>query len=404
VTREEMRTATALFARAAELLPEHDPLRIRLLTRQGEALNWIAEWAAATTVLQEAIEGARAVGDPRLEWDARIEHSFAWRMTAHQTWLRHARSEAEQAIKVCDALGHDEGLAKAWRLLGFLHGDRGHHRRADEALERALAFARRSQDKRMERLMLGTLAQIAVSGPTSVDDAIHLVEGHRDEARTRRYPQWEAECDERLAVLWAMRGGFVEARDMLARARALREDLGVGGGFVSSAVVEKLAGDLAAAERAYRSALSFLEEHGNVGAQATVAAELAYVLQMQSRDEEALQLTEQSDEEAATEDVEAQVLWRRARARVLCHRGAVDEAQRLAREAVELVRPTDDVVLHADALVDLAAVLRLAGCADDALGALEQALPLYDQKGSLVMAEHARDLLGEIRTSVSIAP
>lgn len=40
---------------------------------------------------------------------------------------------------------------------------------------------------------------------------------------------WEANCDELLAVLWAMRGQFVKARAMLAEGRALREDLGVRG-------------------------------------------------------------------------------------------------------------------------------------------------------------------------------
>jgi hypothetical protein len=50
---------------------------------------------------------------------------------------------------------------------------------------------------------------------------------------------------------------------------------------------------------------------------------------------------------------------------------------------------------HGDALKDLAGIHRLAGRADDARSALEQALQLYEQKGNLVSAGKARALLEE---------
>jgi tetratricopeptide (TPR) repeat protein len=206
----------------------------------------------------------------------------------------------------------------------------GHYLAAEQALERALALARRAQDKRMERLILGASAQIAVSGPMPVEDAIRLIEGHLELARKRGYSQWEAECDERLAVLWVMRCQLAKARAMLAEGTALRENLALPRAFVSRATVEKLAGDPAAAEHAYRAALRFFEKQGNLAFVATIAAEVAYVLHTQGRDEEALQLTKESENEAASHDAEAQTLWRRARARVLAGRGALDEAQRLS--------------------------------------------------------------------------
>jgi tetratricopeptide (TPR) repeat protein len=401
VAREDMRAAAALSARAADLLPQRDPLRFRLLARQGEALDWVAEGASATAVLEAAIDGARAAGDPRLEWNARIERCFAWRLTDPQAWASHARREAERAIEACTSLGHEDGLVKAWRLLAIVERDRGQHRAAELALERALAFANRLRDKRMERAVLGVLAQVAVFGPTPVADAIRLVEDHLKLARTRGYFQWQAECNERLAVLWAMRRQFGKARALLAEGSTLRENLGVPGGLVSTALVERLAGDPAAAGHAYRLALEFFEEQGNVGFVPTIAAELAHVLHVQGRDEEALQLAEQSRKEAVSDDVEAQTLWRRARAKVVANRGAPDEAECLAREAERLASATDDVLLRADALVDLAAVLRLAGRADAAIAALEPALALYEQKGNLASGEYARDLLGEIDTSLS---
>jgi len=49
---------------------------------------------------------------------------------------------------------------------------------------------------------------------------------------------------------------------------------------------------------------------------------------------------------------------------------------------------------HADALLDLAEVLALAG--EDAQSALEGALALYEGKGNLVMAERTRASLEEL--------
>jgi DNA-binding SARP family transcriptional activator/tetratricopeptide (TPR) repeat protein len=396
VVGEDMRAAAALFARAADLLPRHEPPRPQLLAALGEALGWVAEAAQASAVLEEAIEGARAVGDARLEWSARLEQSFARRQTDAQAWADRTRREVEQAIEECERLEHDEGLMKAWRLLGILERDCGHHAAGEQALKHALAYASRHEDARMERLILGVLAQIAVSGPTPTVDAIRLVEGQLEFARTRGYPQWEAECNERLAVLWAMRHEFDKAWRMLADSRALRESrLGWESGIElrSRAHVATLAGDLAAAEPAYRAAQRSFAGRGNVWMAAAVAVELAHILVAQSRDPEALRITEQSVNELPAWDVAGQTLWRQARAKVLANSGALDEAERLARDAVELASTTDDLLLNANALVDLADVLRLAGDEDGAIHALERALLLYERKGNIVGAERARDSL-----------
>ena len=51
---------------------------------------------------------------------------------------------------------------------------------------------------------------------------------------------------------------------------------------------------------------------------------------------------------------------------------------------------------HADALLDLAEVLTLAG--KDGHAELEQALELYERKGNLVMAERTRSRLAALAT------
>jgi Flp pilus assembly protein TadD len=81
---------------------------------------------------------------------------------------------------------------------------------------------------------------------------------------------------------------------------------------------------------------------------------------------------------------------------VLARRGSIQEAERLAREAVRLVEQTDWLQGHADALMDLAEVLRLAGRSQNAAESLRQALQLYDHKGNLVLAAKARNGLREL--------
>lgn len=56
--------------------------------------------------------------------------------------------------------------------------------------------------------------------------------------------------------------------------------------------------------------------------------------------------------------------------------------------------------LHGDALMDLAEVLRLAGRPSEATPLVRRALDLYTQKGHLVSADKARQLLLELEKLV----
>ena len=124
---------------------------------------------------------------------------------------------------------------------------------------------------------------------------------------------------------------------------------------------------------------------------------LARVLLELGRDDEAEQWLERGREMAPSEEPLPQILWRQARGKVLARRGELEEGERLAREAVALAEETDMLNAHADALIDLAEVLTLAG--QDALAELDRALALYERKGNLVMAERTRSRLAELTAS-----
>jgi tetratricopeptide (TPR) repeat protein len=398
VAGEDMRAAAALFARAEALIARADRLRPELLTHLGEALaapGWSAELARADAVLAEAIEAARGFGAPQTEWKARVERSFVRRQIHPAAWMKHARREAEEAIDVCQKQGYLRELGQAWRLLGTLENDLGHARAGEEALEHALTYARRTRDEQAERRILVDLGFIAVYGPTSTANAIRLLEKSLELALARGRRHWQAITQESVAILWAMRAEFVRARRFLADARMLRDDLGLSdaGSAVATAVVEKLAGEMAAAEAAYRSALRLYGEQGNLGFESTLAAELAAVLAERGRDDEALRLTELAERNAAADDVHAQTRWRGVRGRVLAGRGLLEDALGLARDATQIASATDWLPLHADSLLDLGIVLRLGGRSDEAISQIERALQLYERKGNVVGAAHCAALL-----------
>jgi hypothetical protein len=64
--------------------------------------------------------------------------------------------------------------------------------------------------------------------------------------------------------------------------------------------------------------------------------------------------------------------------------GALVEAERQARNAVEYFATTDFITFHADSVMILGDVLRAAGRTSEAEAEYGQALDLYRQKGSLV--------------------
>jgi hypothetical protein len=206
-----------------------------------------------------------------------------------------------------------------------------------------------------------------------------------------------------LAGLHAMEGRFARAWEYVERDRSILRELGLRVVVSASAeiggLVGLLAGDPARAEAELRWGYELLEEMGDRSGLATVAAVLADAVLAQGRDEEALRFSEQSEDAAAPEDLSAQVQWRSARAKVLARAGKTEQGESLAREAVRLAAQTDFLVLHGDALVDLAEVVGLAERGRERLPLLEEAVRLYEQKGNVVAAERARSRISAERGS-----
>ena len=204
------------------------------------------------------------------------------------------------------------------------------------------------------------------------------------------------------ALLGAMEGEFELARRLAEESREILEELGleayiVGTFHRTAANIEWLAGDVARVEQVLSRACEALERMKDWGHYASTAPMLADVLLAQGRPDEAEPLLEAALPRIIPDDIDAQILWRRAQAKLVALRGEPREAERLAAEAVELAARTDCLELHGLALNDLAEVLAAAGRDDEAVDALERAHSLFERKGNVVMEERTRARLAEAR-------
>ena len=395
--REDLPSAAGLLGRATELLDPGDRRRLELLPELIETLREAVELERASAYVHEAIEGAVAAGDVRVEMRARVEGAYLRLMTDRKGAVDNALDAAERALVTFEGLGDPLGLAKACQLKALALRLRGRQSERRVVLEEGIAHARRAGDVRIEAALRDVLGGVFNSGPASAEEIIEYARENLEITRPIGSRSNQADAlAHGFGRPYAMLGRFDEARAFVAQARAIAEDLGLvwnTAGLASAAgFVELLAGDPVAAERELRAGLDVLERAGMTGSYFGHALrdELAQALYEQGRYGEAKELSEASERSAPADDVQAQVQWRSVRAKVTAREGRLDAAEAIAREALVLVQETELVLVHANAVRDLAEVLTLAGRPDEAFQCLEEAERLYERKGDRVSASRAR--------------
>ena len=397
--RADSPAAVNLLERAGALLPPDDRRRLSLLPLLGRALTESGELERADSVLSEAVERGRAAGEDLVAADASVALGYLRAHTVPEMSDAEVAQELEGVIVVLKELDDKAGLARALGLAGMLRHWQGEAASAIEDLEQATSHARQAGDRIQEAAILHYVLMAILWGPTSVDEALERVEEIREGVQANR--RLEISLLRTRGQLEAMQGRFDAARDLIAQATTLAEELGLefmlaGGVAHQAGYVELLAGDAAAAERALRPACEALERMGDWGHLATLAPKLADALYIQSGDdEEALRLTELAERSSTAGVADEDIGWRRVRAKLLARRGELEEAERLAREATARAALTDLLDDHAQALADLAEVLRLGGRPEESAMALDEAIHLHEQKGNFVAAETLRVLRSE---------
>ena len=382
--RDDMPAARTLLERAVGLagLGAARPEALRELATARWATGDV-DGAAAT--VEEAITTAVELGDARQEWYARLERA------ARRRQLHLGDDDlgvvATEAIRVLGALGDHVGLARAWRRLALLCYSSYRFAEAAQDAERAIDHARQAGDEAEAARTVDVYCSSLLYGPEPAASATQRCTELLSAAPGRIA---EAAVASALAGLTAMQGSFPEARAHAARAAAIYEDLGLrllrAGLSEVIAGVETLAGDVRAAERELRASRAIFVEAGAAPLAALHAAFLAQVVLDQGRIEEAEALLSAGQGVIDETDLGGFVSVRLASARLAAGRGRSDVGLRLAEEAVQALRPTDAIVLLAEALAVRSSIAR-----EEPVEALE----LYALKGNIAAAARARLLVSE---------
>jgi DNA-binding SARP family transcriptional activator len=382
-----------LLTRSTSLLPIGDASRAELLCELGIARGYAGEIEAGADTLKQAIE----TGSGPVELRARIELANARLFSDPESRASDLLDLAVKAIPVFEEVEDDRALGRTWRHVGYVRGGmQSRHEEWRRASEQALVHYLRSGWSPS-----GCLVGLAASlyyGPVPATEAI---------ARCNELLEPANERVSRAHVLVFL-GGLVslnsridEGRGLVDEASVIYEELGESYARANNAWrilghIEGLAGNFAAAEAIFRDCCAVFEQARDQAALSSLSSELAQSLYAQDRLTEAREAARVAEESAPRDDVPAQFAWRAVKAKLLARAGSSSDARSLALEAVGLSDSTDSPCQRADVLLDLAEVSRLSDQPDDAAGAVERAVRLFDTKGDVVSAERARSLLDEI--------
>ncbi len=387
--RGDVAAAVNLISRAVPLLPADDPSRVGLVpnVRVVQGLSGDLSWA--DRVLTEAVAAAVASGDGQLEAHALVQRGLLRLFTQPDVAAQELIDVAEHAISVFEEFGDELGLARAWRLVAQAHYLARRDGPSAEASERALEHGRRAGDLLELREIVEWFCVATMLGPMPAPEVAARSEALLADAR--RDPILEPTVLGVLANARAMQGRIEEAEELVACWRLAVDALGdsiwlfaIHLGFIW------LADDPVAAERELRPGYEALKRIGEKSHFSSVAGLLARAVCAQGRFDEPDRISRESEEAARPNDIHSHILWRTTRALVLAHRGELEAAERLAREAVAFAAESDFVDSHGDALLELAAIMRFSGREQEAAEALREAERLYERKGNLVSAARAR--------------
>jgi len=364
--RRDVSAAVSLLRRGLSLMASDEAGRPHIAWRLGRALYETGELAAAERVFEEGIQEATRAGDEASLWRLRIEQSSVLFWSAPASHDTHEVEDlADAAASALERLGDLAGVARALRLKGDALGRRGRELQAAEVAARAQELAVAAGDE----LETSHLGYVIVHGPVPADRCVEIIEA--DVARVRR-PSPDAIA--MLGFALAMTGRAEASRSRFEEALARARELGAEWSIVSiqmywgSAML--MLDDAAGADEHLRVAVDSLRAMGERSMRSTAAALLAEALYRQGRYAESMAATLESEETTAADDLASQMAWRGVRAKLLAGQADLPGAILLAEEAIAFADKTDFVNMAADAHLDCAIVLQMAG---DEIGAEAQA-------------------------------
>ncbi len=391
--RSDAPAAMNLIVRAVALLESDDPLRVDLIPSVRAVQGWTTELEWAETALDEAI----AVGDRRLTAHARVQQGLLRLFTATAVEPKGLIETAEETIRVFEEFDDDLGLARAWRLIAQAQYLARRAGPSTEASQRALDHARRAGDRFEQREIVEWLAVTLALGPTPAPEAARACERLLDELPDDSVLEAVV-----LGSLWYLRAIQEQPDVALTLSERARRKVDEARGeliWLFPAALAWLAlfrSDPSAAEQELRPVYDQLRNIGEKSHFSSCAMVLAQAVYMQGRYDEAELLTREAEQASRPNDVHSQIIWRATMGKVLAQRNEFEAAEQLARQAVAFAEQSDFLHSHADARLDLAEVLRLAGRREEAAEEIRTAVALLELKGNTLGAGQARVLLEEL--------
>jgi class 3 adenylate cyclase/tetratricopeptide (TPR) repeat protein len=385
LARVDIHAAITLLSRATSLMQPGDPNRVEVLVDLSEVLTEGGQVDRARETLREAADEAEKLSDERLAAHVLMGE---WYIRANEGGdVEGAEPDGLRAEEIFGKYRDKRGLARSWALVGSARWWTGRAGASEEALEQARQYARAAGDPRIEADSLLILSAVLSQGPRPVDEAAKRAEAVLEQYSGDR--TIEAYMSHALGHLRAWQGRFDEARRLSRRYRDILRDNGQEANWADSsecaADVELMAGNIDEAVRLMIEGQNRYEELGITDA--TILPFLAYALYLANRWEEA-------EDPAVRAIAGGQPLWKMLAqsvlARIRARQGRAEEAEELARQAVESARRTDYLVFQGRTAMGMAEVLEILGREGEAMPYREEAVRVFEQKGATVWADLAR--------------
>ncbi len=345
----------------------------------------------AAAMCEDAAERARAEGDEPREALARVGAELHRLFAVKEPDVDRFEVLALDALRRLEEIGDHSGLSQVWIAVGYgVSNSRGRMADWADAARQTIRHARAAGRWWTDEY---GLTSALIAGPVPADDALRELD---EVVPGLSHPLYLL----KRALLLAMLAQFDEARKMADTSSQRLAEFGTQRGSVWLADIAAVAGDYERASQYGRQAVNAFHEQGHLAFEASYGGRLARWLCILARFDEAERLAQTARSVSAQE---AAWLWRQVQARVHAHRGEHTEAERLAREAIEIVEQTDMLNMHGDAYWDLGEVLASSGRGGEAAAALEQALDRYERKRNLAMVAQLTPKLEEFRGAAGTA-
>ena len=394
--RGDSSATVGLLTRATDLMLTEDPRRLMAELELATALGEQGELDQALERIAEIAAVARERSNVRVAERARLVALEFETQTAPQRRITDALEEARDALTALERIGDAEGEVLALRLIGSLTGWLGNSAEAAIVWRRALERAGPGSSRSLNDV-LGWMVLGAWWGRMTVTDVIRLA----DEAlATGSSKRLEAYAGVVAGCAMGVGGRLEEGRERIAAGRALLRDLG---DLISWGGIAVIDGELELAARAPQRAYDALAGGAAVLQARSETGYLATVIGLQANaalelglHDEAVQLARDAIAIASPDDFDPHARGMFVLALIAARQEDFAEANRLLAAAAAQVEPTDAMVLHYDLALARAEVARRAGRDAQSREALEHALALAEQKGSVLGAERARQELAAL--------